>query len=121
MERELFGALTTALDAISLTFVWERVWHSPAVHFDSHLNEYVRRAADRLGLSRRDIISGAGHDAAYISRVAPTTMIFVPCRDGISHNELEDLTFEQCAAGAAVLLETVLTFDESLEPLQVER
>jgi N-carbamoyl-L-amino-acid hydrolase len=121
MERELFGALTTALDAISLTFVWERVWHSPAVHFDSHLNEYVRRAADRLGLSRRDIISGAGHDAAYISRVAPTTMIFVPCRDGISHNELEDLTFEQCAAGAAVLLETVLAFDESLEPLQVER
>ena len=60
-----------------------------------------RHAKGRL--SSRDIISGAGHDAAYVARVAPTTMIFVPCAGGISHNEAESTSFEECAAGAQVL------------------
>jgi beta-ureidopropionase / N-carbamoyl-L-amino-acid hydrolase len=58
--------------------------------------------------------SGAGHDAAYIARVAPTTMIFVPCLGGISHNEAESSTLEECAAGAQVLLEAVLDYDRGL-------
>ena len=71
-------------------------------------------AAERAGFSARDIVSGAGHDAAYMSRVAPTAMVFVPCRGGISHNEAEFTSKEQCAAGAQVLLQAVLDFDRQL-------
>jgi N-carbamoyl-L-amino-acid hydrolase len=60
------------------------------------------------------MISGAGHDAAYVARVAPAAMIFVPCRDGISHNEAEFSSKEQCAAGAQVLLQAVLDYDRQL-------
>jgi N-carbamoyl-L-amino-acid hydrolase len=56
-----------------------------------------------------DIISGAGHDAAYIARVAPTSMIFIPCEDGLSHNELENVKKTDVIAGASVLLQAVLT------------
>jgi N-carbamoyl-L-amino-acid hydrolase len=62
----------------------------------------------------RDMVSGAGHDAAYIARVAPTTMIFVPCEGGLSHNEAESTKPEECAAGAQVLLDAVLAYDQSL-------
>jgi N-carbamoyl-L-amino-acid hydrolase len=60
------------------------------------------------------MVSGAGHDAAYIARVAPAARIFVPCRGGISHNEAEFTSKEQCAAGADVLLHAVLEFDRRL-------
>ncbi len=62
----------------------------------------------------RDMVSGAGHDAAYIARVAPTTMIFVPCAGACSHNEAESTTLEECAAGSQVLLEAVLADDAAL-------
>ena len=65
----------------------------------------------KAGFPTRDIISGAGHDAAYMARVAPTTMIFVPCAGGISHNEAESTTLDECAAGAQVLLNAVLEYD----------
>jgi N-carbamoyl-L-amino-acid hydrolase len=68
----------------------------------------VQRAAETLGLSQRRIVSGAAHDAVYVSRVAPTAMIFVPCKDGISHNEIEDARPEHLEAGANVLLHAVL-------------
>ena len=74
----------------------------------------VRARRRDVGLSARDIVSGASHDAAYVSRVAPTAMIFVPCRDGISHNETEFSSKEQCAAGAQVLLQAVLDYDRRL-------
>ncbi|MGD0026929.1 MAG: M20/M25/M40 family metallo-hydrolase [Xanthobacteraceae bacterium] len=64
-----------------------RIWDSPAVKFAADLIECVRIGAQKAGLKSRDMISGAGHDAAYIARVAPTTMIFVPRAGGISHNE----------------------------------
>ncbi len=66
------------------------------------------------GYKVRDMVSGAGHDAAYVARVAPTAMIFVPCRGGISHNEAEYSSKEQCAAGAQVLLQAVLDYDRLL-------
>lgn len=69
----------------------------------------VRRAADLLGLPNMDVVSGAGHDAVYIARRAPTGMIFVPCKDGISHNELEDALPEHIEAGANVLLQAMLS------------
>ena len=62
----------------------------------------------------REMATGAGHDAAYIARVAPTTMIFVPCLGGISHNEAESTTLEECGAGAQVLLNAVLAHDRTL-------
>jgi N-carbamoyl-L-amino-acid hydrolase len=74
----------------------------------------VRGAAELSGFKVRDMVSGAGHDAAYVARVAPTAMIFVPCRGGISHNEAEFSSQEQCAAGAQVLLRAVLDYDRGL-------
>jgi N-carbamoyl-L-amino-acid hydrolase len=86
----------------------------PAVVFDKNCVAAVRAAAKISGLTGRDMISRAGHDAAYISRVAPAAMIFVPCMDGISHNEAEYSSKEQCAAGAQVLLQAVLDYDRQL-------
>jgi len=71
----------------------------------------VRSGAEKAGFPHRDIISGAGHDAAYTARVAPTTMVFVPCEGGLSHNEAESTSFEECAAGAQVLLNALLEYD----------
>ncbi len=76
--------------------------------FDETLVARVRDAADRLGYSHMDIVSGAGHDACWINRVAPTVMIMCPCVDGLSHNEAEEISPEWAAAGADVLLGAVL-------------
>jgi N-carbamoyl-L-amino-acid hydrolase len=86
----------------------EQIWHSPAVMFDPACVASVRCVAGRLGLSHRDIISGAGHDACYLNRIAPTSMIFIPCENGISHNEIENASREDLAAGADVLLQVML-------------
>ncbi|KOF52449.1 MULTISPECIES: Zn-dependent hydrolase [unclassified Achromobacter] len=76
--------------------------------FDAALVQAVRDGAASLGLDSLDIISGAGHDAVYMARVAPTAMIFVPCKDGISHNEIEDARPEHLEAGCNVLLHAML-------------
>ena len=67
----------------------------------------MRSATEQLGYSTMDVVSGAGHDAIYAARVAPAGMIFVPCKDGISHNEAESATQGDCAAGADVLLHNI--------------
>lgn len=72
--------------------------------FAPELIGHVRNEARALGYSHQDIVTGAGHDAVYIAGVAPTAMIFVPCKDGISHNEVEDAKPEHLEAGANVLL-----------------
>jgi beta-ureidopropionase / N-carbamoyl-L-amino-acid hydrolase len=76
--------------------------------FDERLVSGVREATAKLGYSHMDIVSGAGHDACYVARVAPTAMIFVPCEAGISHNEIENARKEDLEAGVNVLLESVL-------------
>ena len=81
----------------------------PPSPFAKELVDSVRRGAEQAGYAHMDIVSGAGHDACYVSRVAPTAMIFVPCKDGVSHNELEDATQTDCAAGGNVLLHTILS------------
>jgi beta-ureidopropionase / N-carbamoyl-L-amino-acid hydrolase len=96
-----------------VTFEEKCIWKSPAVKFAPDLIECVRSGARQAGYSSREMASGAGHDAAYIARVAPTTMIFVPCLGGISHNEAESTTLEECGAGAQVLLNAVLAHDAS--------
>jgi N-carbamoyl-L-amino-acid hydrolase len=86
----------------------EEIFHFPVTTFDAACVGRVREGARRLGLSHRDITSGAGHDAVYMARVAPTAMVFVPCIGGISHNESEDMTPEWATAGANVLLHAML-------------
>ena len=68
----------------------------------------ARSEAERLGYTHRNIVSGAGHDACWINRVAPTAMVFCPCVDGLSHNEAEDISKEWAAAGADVLFHAVV-------------
>jgi N-carbamoyl-L-amino-acid hydrolase len=87
------------------------VWSSPPVDFAPACVAAVRGAAAALGLSCQDIVSGAGHDSVYVSRVAPTGMIFIPCEGGISHNEAENITLAQARSGADVLLQAVLAYD----------
>ena len=114
METEFRVALAEILEPLKLGYEEKRIWISPAVKFDPTLIDCVRKGVERAGYSSRDMVSGAGHDAAYIARVAPTTMIFVPCAGGISHNELESTKPEECAAGAQVLLNAVLEYDSRL-------
>ncbi|XUM20128.1 Zn-dependent hydrolase [Bradyrhizobium oligotrophicum S58] len=87
----------------------DQVWRKPPTHFDPRLVDAVERAAAMLGYAHRRITSGAGHDACNLNTIMPAAMVFVPCKDGISHNELEDATQSDCAAGANVLLHTVLS------------
>ena len=111
MEAAYREALPKIADALKVTFEEKCIWKSPAVKFAPELIECVRKGANQAGFTSREMASGAGHDAAYIARVAPTTMIFVPCLGGISHNEAESTTLEECGAGAQVLLNAVLAHD----------
>ncbi|MDB5657248.1 MAG: Zn-dependent hydrolase [Tardiphaga sp.] len=91
---------------VEVTF--DKVWHKPPTHFNKDYIAAVEHAAETLGYSHRRITSGAGHDACNLNTIMPVSMVFVPCKDGVSHNELEDATQADCAAGTNVLLHTVL-------------
>jgi N-carbamoyl-L-amino-acid hydrolase len=108
MAHELEAIADRVTQELRLTHNLHEIWYSPPAPFDKTCIASVRRAAEDAGYAHRDIISGAGHDAGYISRVAPTAMIFVPCAGGISHNESESATPEDLAAGCNVLLRAVL-------------
>ena len=86
----------------------EQIFYYAPITFDGDCVASVRAAAQRFGYSHRDMVSGAGHDACYLAKVAPTSMVFVPCIGGISHNEIEDATPEWIEAGANVLLHAML-------------
>jgi N-carbamoyl-L-amino-acid hydrolase len=94
--------------ALDVKCAVEAVGHFDPVTFDPTLVARVRLAAERLGYSHMNIISGAGHDACWTNRVAPSTMIMCPCVDGLSHNEAENISKEWAQAGADVLLHAVL-------------
>ncbi len=85
-----------------------QVVYFPPQPFHDELIDSVRKAGKGLGLSTMDIVSGAGHDAVYLARITPTAMIFIPCKDGISHNEIEDARPEHIEAGCNVLLQAML-------------
>lgn len=108
MNDKLKAACKRVADAAKLEIEIKDFWYSPPTPFDPACVDAVRQAAGRLGHTHRDIISGAGHDAVYMARVAPAGMIFVPCRDGISHNEVEDAAPADLAAGCNVLLHAML-------------
>ncbi len=84
------------------------IWHSPAVQFNPQCITAISSACQQLGYAAQPIVSGAGHDSVYLSRIAPVGMIFIPCKDGISHNELEYASPEQLTKGANVLLHALL-------------
>jgi N-carbamoyl-L-amino-acid hydrolase len=86
----------------------EQIWHMPPTAFDRDLVGRIERAAVDLGLKHMAIVSGAGHDSLHTAQFAPTAMIFVPCTGGLSHNEAEEASAADLAAGADVLLQAVL-------------
>jgi len=108
MVEEYRRVAKTIEAACRVSIEIHEVVYFPPSHFAPELVGSVRNAAQALGLSHRDIVSGAAHDAVYLSRVAPTAMIFVPCEGGISHNEIESATPEDVVAGCNVLLQAVL-------------
>jgi N-carbamoyl-L-amino-acid hydrolase len=114
MEKKLEEVVSAVCSQHQISETLDRLWDSPPVKFDAECVEVVRESAKKSDSPLREIISGAGHDAVYVSRVAPTAMIFIPCKDGISHNEVESATPEHVGVGASVLLQAVLLRDRPL-------
>ncbi len=108
MDRAIASAASAVASARGVSIGIDRIWRKDPVSFDPRICRAVEAAAAELGLPARTITSGAGHDAFFAATVAPTAMIFVPCKDGVSHNEEESATQADCAAGANVLLRAAL-------------
>ena len=108
MDATLRTGLKEIADEIGLECAFEEIFYIAPIVFDERCVTAVRNAAESRDLSAREIISGAGHDACNVAAVAPTSMIFIPCVDGISHNEIEDARPEWVSAGGQVLLGAML-------------
>jgi len=108
MDAELREVADTIAKDIGLEMVFEEIWYSPPVAFNEDCVSAVRSAAESSGIPHMDIVSGAGHDACYVARVAPTAMIFTPCLNGISHNEIESAEPDDLEAGCNVLLQAMI-------------
>ncbi|OYU48884.1 MAG: Zn-dependent hydrolase [Rhizobiales bacterium PAR1] len=109
MDAKVRQAFAETLVASRLEGELMDISHSPAVPFDKDILGIIRAETAALGFTGRDIVSGAGHDAVHIAKIVPSAMIFTPCKDGVSHNEAEDILPEWAEAGANVLLRTALT------------
>ncbi len=108
MESELMARAPGLCEEIGVGFEAEVVGQFEPPAFDETCVKAVRDAAERLGYSHMDIISGAGHDACWINDVAPTAMVMCPCVDGLSHNEAEEISKDWATAGTDVLLHAVV-------------
>lgn len=108
MRARIEAGIETICEALDIGFDIEATGHFDPVTFDGNCVKTVREAARRLGYSHRDIVSGAGHDACWVAKVAPAAMIFCPCVDGLSHNEAEEISKEWAAAGTDVLFHAVV-------------
>lgn len=108
MDADLRAFIEALVKETGLKADLVQIWHSPVVTFHEKCVGAVRKATERLGFSHMNIVSGAGHDACYINRVAPTGMVFIPCENGISHNEVENATPDDCAAGCNVLFHAMI-------------
>jgi len=115
MESRLRKEAKVIADDIGLEMEIEQVGGFDPVEFDEACVTAVRNAAERLGYSHRDLVSGAGHDACWINRVAPTAMVMCPCVDGLSHNEAEEISPEWAAAGTNVLFHAVVETAEIVD------
>ncbi|TPM38268.1 Zn-dependent hydrolase [Mesorhizobium sp. B2-3-4] len=108
MDGRIREGIDTICEALDIKYKIEQVGHFDPVTFDKGCVKAIRDAAERLGYTHRNIVSGAGHDACWINRVAPTAMVMCPCVDGLSHNEAEEITKEWASAGADVLFHAVV-------------
>ncbi|MFZ6848287.1 Zn-dependent hydrolase [Undibacterium sp. RuRC25W] len=108
MHNDILAYVDDTSQRSGLKISIERVSYFPPCPFHPECVDAVRQATAALGYSTMDVVSGAGHDAIYAARLAPAGMIFVPCKDGISHNEIEDATSEHISAGCNVLLHAML-------------
>ncbi|MBZ9682255.1 MULTISPECIES: Zn-dependent hydrolase [unclassified Mesorhizobium] len=108
MDGRIREGIDTICDALDIQYKIEQVGAFDPVTFDKGCVKAIRDAAERLGYTHRNIVSGAGHDACWINRVAPTAMVMCPCVDGLSHNEAEEITKEWAAAGTDVLFHAVV-------------
>ncbi|EAR52966.1 amidase, hydantoinase/carbamoylase family protein [Oceanicola granulosus HTCC2516] len=108
MEERLREEATEICEQMGLEIAFEKVGGFDPVEFDKDCVQAVRDAAERLGYSHMNLISGAGHDACWINRVAPTAMVMCPCVDGLSHNEAEEISKDWAKAGADVLFHAVV-------------
>ena len=115
MEALFKDGASKIAEEMGLGVEFEKVGGFDPVEFDEACVTAVRDAAVRLGYSHRDIVSGAGHDACWINRVAPTAMVMCPCVDGLSHNEAEEISKEWAAAGTDVLMHAVVETAEIVE------
>ncbi|MBA2405444.1 MAG: Zn-dependent hydrolase [Bdellovibrionales bacterium] len=108
MASEAKEACEKAAKDNGLKLDYKEIWYLPPTHFSRDCVKAVENAANELGFSSMPIISGAGHDSFYISRVAPAAMVFIPCEGGISHNEIENAKQEDIAAGCSVLMRAMV-------------
>ena len=108
MDRLMRTGVDQIVSDIGLECELEQIFYYAPIAFDKSCIEAVRIGTEAHGYSSRDIVSGAGHDACYLAGVAPTSMVFIPCIDGISHNEIEDVKPEWITAGANVVLSAML-------------
>lgn len=109
LRQEIDAIVRAALERQGLQGSFRCVWEAPGVVFDPECIGAVRRAAAALGCDAMDIVSGAGHDSCNLAAVVPTSMIFVPCAGGLSHNEAESATPADLTTGADVLLRAMLS------------
>lgn len=108
MDAVLRGDAAEAAASETVACEIRQILDIPAVAFDDGVVESVRSAARELSYSHRDIVSGAGHDAMNVARVAPAGMVFIPCVDGISHNEIEEALPDDIVRGSDVLLRALV-------------
>ncbi|MBV8926113.1 MAG: Zn-dependent hydrolase [Bradyrhizobium sp.] len=108
LDRDLRASVAEIAARRKVDVALDLVWRKEPTHFHPGFVDTIENAARTLGYSHRRITSGAGHDACNLNTIMPAAMVFVPCKDGISHNELEDATQADCAAGANVLMHAVL-------------
>ncbi len=108
MDKEMRMGLQRIIDEIGLKCDLEQIFYYAPIKFNSACVQAVKNGAESFAYSTREIVSGAGHDACYLAGVTPTSMVFIPCIDGISHNEVEDVKPEWITAGGNVMLSALL-------------
>lgn len=111
MTADFYALCQLLTGAVSIAV--SPVWQSPVVRFHPRCIEAIEQASQRLNYRTQSMVSGAGHDSVNLSRIAPVGMIFIPCRNGVSHNEAEYASPEQLTAGANVLLHSLLNLTDA--------
>lgn len=114
LEEKVFATLNSIAAERGVEFKFKQEWFSRQLDFDTRLKEHLKSSSSEIGLPYMVLQSGAGHDSCYTSVHCPTAMLFIPCKDGISHNPAESATQKHCAQGVQVVLGAVIRYDEDL-------